>query len=135
MVACILLAVLPHSGIKLLGYYLTCANNGFFIVIIGNVSINVSGYSKKVFYNGSMVIGNALGSFVGPLLMLEKEAPSYRTGMIIFAASNLLTSLCLLLCLYLMHRVNKKRLAAGVTKTDAYLDLTDREDPNFIYKL
>lgn len=67
--------------------------------------------------------------------MLHQEAPVYQSGMIIFLAGLLATVLSSLISFYLMYRVNKKRLANGITKTDAHLDLTDREDPNFIYKL
>ncbi|CAO3621459.1 unnamed protein product [Cunninghamella blakesleeana] len=135
MIGCILLAVLPHTGIKLIGYYLAWAFNGSYVVILTIVSSNVSGYSKKVFYNAAVMIGYTLGNFVGPLVMLAKEAPNYRTGMIVFVAGNLVVVLSVLTIIYLMYRVNKQRLAAGVTKTDAHLDLTDREDSNFIYKL
>ncbi|CAO3621467.1 unnamed protein product [Cunninghamella blakesleeana] len=135
MIGCILLTVLPHTGIKLFGYYLSWGNGGSYVVILTIVSSNVSGYSKKVFYNAAVMIGYTLGNFVGPLVMLAKEAPDYRSGMIVFVAGNLVVVLSVLTIVYLMYRSNKKRLAIGVTKTDAYLDLTDREDSNFIYKL
>ncbi|CAO3621471.1 unnamed protein product [Cunninghamella blakesleeana] len=135
MTGCILLIVLPHNGIKLLGYYLVAANGGFYVVLLTIVASNVSGYSKKIFYNSSLMIAFTLGNFIGPLVMRANEAPIYRTGMATFAISNLVVVICALSSLYLMYCSNKKRLATGITKTDAYLDLTDREDANFIYKL
>ncbi|CAO3621479.1 unnamed protein product [Cunninghamella blakesleeana] len=135
MIGCILLIVLPHTGIKLVGYFFVWANNASYVFILTLVSSNVSGYSKKVFYNGAVVIGYTLGNFFGPLLILEHEAPTYHTSMIVFAVSNLVVIICVLLSIYLMFRVNKQRLLTGVVKTDAYLDLTDHEDKNFIYKL
>ncbi|CAO3621463.1 unnamed protein product [Cunninghamella blakesleeana] len=135
MIGCLLLAVLPHNAIKLLGYYLTWAYNGTYVMLLTIIASNVSGYSKKVFYNASVMVAYTIGNFVGPLVMLSNESPGYRSGMIVFVAGNLVIVLSLLAAIYLMYRTNKQRLAAGVTKTDAYLDLTDREDKNFIYKL
>ncbi|KAI9305537.1 major facilitator superfamily domain-containing protein [Cunninghamella echinulata] len=135
MLGCLLLAVLPHTAVKLLGYYLTWAYNGTYVVLLTIIASNVSGYSKKVFYNASVMVAYTVGNFVGPLVMLDNEAPVYLSGMIVFIIGNFVIVVCLLLSVYLMHRVNKQRLANGVSKTDAHLDLTDKEDPNFIYKL
>ncbi|KAI9306816.1 major facilitator superfamily domain-containing protein [Cunninghamella echinulata] len=135
MLGCLLLAVLPHSEVKLAGYYLTWAYNGTYVILLSIVTTNVSGYSKKVFYNAGVMVAYTIGNFIGPLVMLDKEAPRYLSGMIVFVAGNLTIVLCLLLSIFLMYRVNKQRLANGITKTDAHLDLTDKEDPNFIYKL
>lgn len=50
MVGCILLACLPHTAIKLLGYYLAWGFNGSYVMLLTIVANNVSGYSKKVIY-------------------------------------------------------------------------------------
>lgn len=135
MIGFILLIVLPHTAIKLIGFYLSWGFIGSYSILTTIVANNVSGYSKKIFYNSSIMIAYTLANFVGPLVMLDNEAPIYRTGMITFLVAMVLACLCILLSLYLMYRSNKKRIVTGVSKTDAYLDLTDREDPNFIYKL
>lgn len=82
------------------------------------------------------MVAYTLGSFVGPLVMLDYEAPAYRSGMIIFVVGNLVVVACICLSLFLMKRTNTKRIpnrAGG--KTDAHLDLTDKQDANFVYKL
>ncbi|CAO3621527.1 unnamed protein product [Cunninghamella blakesleeana] len=135
MIGCLLLIVLPHTGIKLLGYYLSWGYVGSYSILTTVVANNVSGYSKKVFYNGFIIAAYTLGNMIGPLVMVEQEKPIYRSGMITFLCGNLVAVSFVLISLYLMYRVNKKRLAVGVSKTDAHLDLTDYEDPNFIYKL
>ncbi|CAO3621600.1 unnamed protein product [Cunninghamella blakesleeana] len=135
IIGCLLLAVLPHTAIKLLGYYLTWGYSATYSLLVSIIANNVSGYSKKVFYNAAMMIASNIGNIVGPLVMLEKETPGYRSGMIVFLFGNFVALVSCLISIYLMHCSNKKRLAEGVTKTDAHLDLTDREDPNFIYKL
>ncbi|KAI8061073.1 major facilitator superfamily domain-containing protein [Gongronella butleri] len=136
MIGCILLVCLPHSTIKLLGYYPSWACSGSYVMLLTMVASNVSGYSKKLFYNAMVMIMYTLGNFAGPLIMLSYEAPVYRTGMITFAAGNLTVFLCIATTSYLASRTNKERLRNGpVGETDAHLNLTDREDPNFIYKL
>ncbi|ORZ25526.1 major facilitator superfamily domain-containing protein [Absidia repens] len=136
MIGCILLAALPHTAIKLLGYYLAWGFNGSYVMLLSIVSQNVGGFSKTIWYNASIMVAYTLGNFVGPLVMLDYEYPAYRSGMIVFVAGNLVVVLCICTMLFLMKRTNKQRLSKGITgKTDAHLDLTDKQDPNFIYKL
>ncbi|KAI8096838.1 major facilitator superfamily domain-containing protein [Halteromyces radiatus] len=136
MIGCILLACLPHTSIKLLGYYLAWGFNGSYVMLLTIVSNNVSGYSKKIWYNASVMVAYTVGAFVGPLVMLDYEFPVYRTGMIIFVIGNLLVVLSVCTMLYLMKRTNKKRAQnTHGEKTDAHLDLTDKQDKNFFYKL
>ncbi|KAI8333543.1 major facilitator superfamily domain-containing protein [Chlamydoabsidia padenii] len=136
MIGCILLACLPHTAIKLLGYYLAWGFNGSYVMLLTLVANNVSGYSKKIWYNASVMVAYTLGSFVGPLVMLDYEAPVYRSGMIVFVAGNLVVVISICLALFLMKRTNAKRMTdrKGI-KTDAHLDLTDKQDTNFVYKL
>ncbi|CAO3621523.1 unnamed protein product [Cunninghamella blakesleeana] len=135
MIGYLLLVVLPHSSIKLLGYFISHGSAGAHALLLAIIANNVNGYSKKIFYNGSYMIAHTLGGFTGPFLMFGREAPYYNTGFTIFIIANLVALLCVLVAIYLMSRINKKRLAAGVTKTDVYLDLTDRENSNFVYIL
>ncbi|ORX44760.1 MFS general substrate transporter [Hesseltinella vesiculosa] len=136
MIGCILLASLPHTSIKLLGYYLAWGYNGSYIMLLSLVGSNVSGYSKKIWYNGTIMIAYCIGNLIGPLVMVDQEAPVYRSGMITFVAGNFVVFLCIAFISFLSARVNKKRMAHGpVGTTDAHLNLTDRQDENFIYKL
>ncbi|CAO3621515.1 unnamed protein product [Cunninghamella blakesleeana] len=135
MIGFLLLIVLPNNAIKLIGYYLCWGFFGTFSILTAIISNNISGYSKKVFYNSSITIFFTLSNVVSPLLMFEYEAPLYRSSMIMFLVAMVVSCFCILTALYLMYRSNKRRLATEVSKTDAYLDLTDREDSNFIYKL
>jgi ACS family allantoate permease-like MFS transporter len=48
MIGCILLACLPHTAIKLLGYYLAWGFNGNSTMLLTIVASNVGGYSKTV---------------------------------------------------------------------------------------
>ncbi|GAN05054.1 allantoate permease protein [Mucor ambiguus] len=136
LVGVILLAVLPNSGIKLLGYFLAWAMNGTAVILLTIAGANVTGYTKKIFYNAMNMIFYTLGNFTGPLIMLEKEFPTYKTGMIIYCIANAAILVMLFVVRQIMGRENKKRLAnPSVEKIDVKDDLTDRENRNFIYKL
>ncbi|ORE08051.1 MFS general substrate transporter [Rhizopus microsporus var. microsporus] len=136
MIGVILLAVLPLTGVKLLGYFLAWAENGTAVMLLTIIASNVTGYTKKIFYNGMNIIFFTLGNFVGPLLMLEHEAPSYKTGMIIYCIGNAAILVMLFVARQLMASENKKRLSNPPgEKYDVNDDLTDQENKSFIYKL
>ncbi|KAI8356124.1 major facilitator superfamily domain-containing protein [Choanephora cucurbitarum] len=136
LVGVILLAVLPNSAIKLLGYFLAWAMNGTAVILLTIVSANVTGYTKKIFYNAMYMIFFTIGNFVGPLVMLEKEAPIYKTGMIVYCIGNGAVILMLFFVRQIMARENKKRLANPSNETyDVADDLTDQQNKSLIYKL
>jgi len=77
-----------------------------------------------------------IGNFIGPLVMLEKEAPTYKTGMIIYCIGNAAIIVMLFIVRQIMARENKIRLAnPPAEKLDVKDDLTDKENRHFIYKL
>ncbi|KAI8047954.1 major facilitator superfamily domain-containing protein [Gilbertella persicaria] len=136
LIGVILLAVLPNSAIKLLGYFLAWAMNGTAVILLTVVGANVTGYTKKLFYNAMNMIFFTLGNFAGPLVMLSREAPTYKTGMIVYCIGNGAILLMLFAVRQLMARQNKKRLANPPTeKYDGTEDLTDQQNKSFIYKL
>ena len=68
--------------------------------------------------------------------MLEREAPTYKTGMIVYCIGNGIAFCCFIVVRYLMARENKKRLVnPPETPLDVNGDYTDQEDNGFIYKL
>lgn len=75
------------------------------------------------------------GNFIGPLIMLDNEAPVYKTGMIIYCIANAAILVMLFLVRQLMARQNKIRLANPVPPVNVKDDLTDSENKAFIYKL
>ncbi|KAG1457016.1 hypothetical protein G6F56_006705 [Rhizopus delemar] len=136
LIGVILLAVLPLKGIKLLGFFLSWAQNGTAVILLTIISSNVTGYTKKIFYNGMNMVFFTLGNFAGPLLMLEREAPGYKTGMIIYCIDNAAILIMLFAARQLMASQNKKRLSNPTNeKYDVKDDLTDQENKSFIYKL
>ncbi|KAI8990901.1 major facilitator superfamily domain-containing protein, partial [Mycotypha africana] len=135
-IGCLLLSVFPNSGIKLLGYYLTWAQTGSYVMLVAIVGSTVSGYSKKIFYNGVLMLAFTIGNFAGPLMLVEHTGPAYKPAMWGYFAANLLNSVLLMMIRIILDRTNKKRLKHGVgERTDVYLNLTDKEDKNYIYSL
>lgn len=136
LIGVILLAVLPNSGIKFLGYLIAWAMNGTSVILLAIAGSNVTGYTKKLFYNGVNLVFYTFGNFIGPLVMLEKEAPTYKTGMIVYCVGNAAILVMLFGVRQLMAKENKKRIANPPTQTyDVNDDLTDQQNKSFIYKL
>ena len=136
LIGVILLAVLPASGIKLLGYFLAWAMNGTAVMLLTITGANVTGYTKKIFYNAMNMIFYTLGNFIGPLVMLKNEAPKYTTGMTLYCVGNGLILVLLFINRHFQGRENKRRLANPSTeKFDVADDLTDKENKSFIYRL
>ncbi|KAI8149257.1 major facilitator superfamily domain-containing protein [Fennellomyces sp. T-0311] len=132
----VILAAAPHGGAKLAGYYLSWAMGGAGALYAAMVGTNVSGYTKKVFYNCVLVVFSTVGNFIGPLVMLERDIPTYKTGMIVYCIGNAVAFFCFWAARIIMARENRRRLAdPPKEKTDVSLGLTDVEDRNFIYKL
>ncbi|KAG2224263.1 hypothetical protein INT45_000294 [Circinella minor] len=136
LTGCIILAVVKEGSAKLAGFYISWMLTAGHSLLITTIGSNVSGYSKKIFYNGAFVMFYTLGSFVGPLVMLEREAPRYVGAMTGFCIGNAVAIASYLVMRFVMAKENKKRLANLPEKeTDVTLDLTDMQDKNFIYKL
>lgn len=110
--------------------------NGTSVMLLTIAGSNVTGYTKKIFYNGMNMIFYTLGNFIGPLVMLPEEKPIYKTGMIIYCIGNGAIIAMLFLNRLIMAKKNKKRLSNPSDEIfDVKNDLTDQENHNFIYKL
>ena len=72
----LLLTVLPIGGMQLIGLYLANISAAYAITIT-MISNNVSGYTKKIFYNAVFLVGYCCGNFTGPL-MIQPEQGLYR---------------------------------------------------------
>ncbi|KAI8096837.1 major facilitator superfamily domain-containing protein [Halteromyces radiatus] len=133
LIGLITLVASNNVGGRLAGYYLSwaqAAGQALIITIIGN---NVSGYTKKVTYNGTLTVFFTLGNFIGPLMMVP---PTYLGGLLGYLASNIVTILLLGYVRWDMAIINKRRSQNGTSeKTDPALDLTDKEDVNYVYRL
>ena len=129
----------PHG--RLAGYYLTQASPTGFVALLSLLSSNVAGYTKKTTVAAMYLIGYCIGNIVGPQTFVPKTAPRYVPAevTIIICWAACIADLFFILWYY--RRLNKKneeiRAAPGYRKVDKqeFLDLTDRENHEFVYTL
>lgn len=132
----ILLLVIPEPRLKLIGVYLTWSYTGAYVLMVTSISNNISGYTKKIFYNGAFMIFYTLGNFIGPLLMVESTGPRYMPAIITYTCSNFVVVILWLFARRRMAAINKQRITNPSNEiTNVEDDLTDIQDPNFLYRL
>ncbi|KAG2226506.1 hypothetical protein INT45_014250 [Circinella minor] len=136
IVGLIILCAIPEGAIKLLGFYLSWAGTGSYALVITVIGNNVKGYTKKIFYNSSIMVAYTIGNFIGPLMMAEQQAPRYLGGVGGYLGGFFVALCCLLILRIHDGRINQRRLAnKTMDEIDVYLDKTDKEDDQFIYRL
>jgi hypothetical protein len=136
IIGIILLEVIPNQHAKLVGFYLAWSYCAAYVLMVTSVSNNVSGYTKKIFYNGVIMIFYTLGNFCGPLMIVESQAPNYMGGMIGYICANSIVVVLLLIARYKMAVINRIRLNTSPdVMTSVEDDLSDLQDPNFLYRL
>jgi hypothetical protein len=132
----ILLVVIPDDHVKLLGFYMAWSYCAVYVLMVTSISNNVSGYTKKIFYNGVLMIFYTVGNFCGPLMIVESQKPHYIGGMVGYICANFLVVVLLLIARHKMAKINKERLSAdAVVMTHVEDDLSDVQDSNFLYRL
>jgi cbb3-type cytochrome oxidase subunit 3 len=103
-----------------------------------SIASNVSGYTKKIFYTGGNLVFYTIGNFIGPLLLRNKEAPRYLTGMGVYIAANVLTIILFAYVRLVYVKENKKRhLDKNINIAalpDDLEDVTDLQNEHFVYR-
>lgn len=141
MIGMIFLLVLPLGGVQLLGLYL-CGTNSTYNLLQTSISNNVSGYTKNIFYTAANMVAYCIGNFVGPLMMVQKQAPRYTGGLVRYIVADFLVIILFLFVRFTYARENRRRLylkEQGMVpprpENREELDLTNKEDLNFLYRL
>ncbi|KAK5138019.1 hypothetical protein LTR08_005816 [Meristemomyces frigidus] len=129
-----------NSG-RLAGYYLTQASPMPFVAFLSLISSNFAGYTKKTTVAALYLIGYCVGNIIGPQAFRPGDAPRYVPAEITIIA-------CWCVCLVLMafiytysKRQNSKKAMLRAhsqyvrLENQEWLDLTDRENPEFVYTL
>ncbi|KAF2195419.1 membrane transporter [Zopfia rhizophila CBS 207.26] len=139
----ILIVALPLENNKgrLAGYYLTQAGPTPFVALLSLISSNVAGYTKKTTVAAMYLIGYCTGNIIGPQTFRVKDAPRYIPAEIVIVV-------CWVICIFDLSFIywycqwqNKKkaniRAQPGYVKLEnqEWLDLTDNENPEFVYTL
>ncbi|KAI9359491.1 major facilitator superfamily domain-containing protein [Pilaira anomala] len=136
IVGLLLLVVIPVPQIKLLGLYMCWSFAASYTLFLTSLTNNVSGYTKKIFYSSSVMVFYTFGNFAGPQMMVPSQKPLYLGGMIGYMAADVVCIILLQIARYCMAKTNKQRLDnPSSEKVDVNDDLTDVENPHFIYRL
>lgn len=135
LIGLLLLLLIPDPKLKLIGFYLCWPYAATFVLLLTSITNNVSGYTKKIFYNGMIIIFYTLGNFAGPFLMIESQKPSYWGGMIAYCCSSFLCIVCLGIARWSMAKANRSKPRMKRDYKENNEDLTDVQDQSFFYLL
>ncbi|KAJ5902703.1 Major facilitator superfamily domain general substrate transporter [Penicillium taxi] len=143
LVGMILIVALPQSNNvgRLIGFYMTGANATGFVALLAMISSNVAGYTKKTTVAAIYLIGYCVGNIIGPQTFRPKDAPRYIPAEIVIIVC-LAASICILIFIFWWYqKENKRKLLLQAQpeymrlENQEFLDLTDRENPDFMYAL
>ncbi|KAJ5668948.1 Major facilitator superfamily domain general substrate transporter [Penicillium macrosclerotiorum] len=143
MVGMILIVALPQSNNvgRLIGYYMTQASPTAFVALLSMISSNVAGYTKKTTVAALYLIGYCVGNIIGPQTFRPKDAPQYIPAEITIIVC-LAVALCIMVFIWWWYRKENARKLEIQSRPDyvrlenqEWLDLTDRENPDFTYSL
>ena len=157
----VLIVALPlsNNGGRLAGYYLTQASPTPFVCLLSLIATNVAGYTKKTTVAALYLIGYCAGNIIGMSLVLfspnlkttdahpgpqtfrPSDAPHYVPAEITIICCWGACLIDIAFIWWYCRRQNKKKAAyrarPGYMKLEnqEWLDLTDRENPEFVYTL
>jgi ACS family allantoate permease-like MFS transporter len=130
-----------HNVGKLIGYYLTQASPTPFVALLSLISTNVAGWTKKTTVAAMYLIGYCVGNIIGPQVFQAKDSPEYRPAKITIIVCWAVSLLDILFIYWWCKSQNRKkalvRAQPGYVKLEGqeFFDLTDRENPEFVYSL
>lgn len=139
----VLIVALPLSndGGRLAGFYLTQASPTGFVALLSLISTNIAGYTKKTTVAAMYLIAYCVGNIIGPQTFRPSDAPRYVPAEITIIVCYGAALIDLVFIWWYCRHQNSKKAAAraqpSYTKLDKqeWLDLTDRENPEFVYTL
>ncbi|WWC67173.1 uncharacterized protein I206_101080 [Kwoniella pini CBS 10737] len=145
LIGTILLYKLPRNQVALLYLYLGYMYWGPYIVMMGSMYANTGGYTKKMTVYALGYIGYCVGNIIGPQTFLAKQAPLYVGGVVAMLVCYSLAIVVIgLFYLYLLrlnvkkaaeYEANKATLEAEDQLLSDWQDLTDLQNPRFVYAI
>lgn len=109
------------------------------------ITSNVGGQSKKMIVSGMIWFGACIGNIVSPFFYKTSQAPTYPLGIGSLLVANCIEFLLFFVFRYAFIQENKKKEKVRQALRDsgredelmlnatAFNDLTDGENPNFVY--
>ncbi|KAI9747657.1 MAG: hypothetical protein M4579_007421 [Chaenotheca gracillima] len=136
-----LMAFLPDGAKagKLIGNYMTNCIGAMLPLVYSWVAANYAGHTKKVTMNAVLLMSFCLGNIIGPETFQDGDAPEYIPAKIAIVVTSAVAVVLTLILRFMYQMENKKRdrlmSGAGHTEDVEFLDLTDRQNPEFRYSL
>ncbi|KND86848.1 Nonribosomal peptide synthetase 8 [Tolypocladium ophioglossoides CBS 100239] len=130
---------------RLICFYLTGSYQASFVISLSLITSNTGGQSKKMIVSGMIWFGACIGNIAGPFFYKSDQALTYSLGI-----ASLLVANCINLALffvlryaYIWENQQKERLREQLHErgellmeelnATAFKDITDKENPNFVY--
>ncbi|KAI0456908.1 major facilitator superfamily transporter allantoate [Xylaria acuta] len=138
-----LIRFLPSEikGGRLAGYYLWGSSSTGFVCVLSLISSNIAGWTKKTTAAAMYLVAYCVGNIIGPQVFRPGDAPAYHTAITVILVAFILAYFVMIFIYFWCRRQNiakaSIRAAPGYSKIEGqeFMDLTDRENPEFIYAL
>ncbi|KAK9852465.1 hypothetical protein MYU51_008259 [Penicillium brevicompactum] len=136
-----LLAFSPadKKGAQLAGNYLTQVTGSALPMMYSLAGANVAGHTKKVSMNAILLMSFCLGNILGPLTFRTEDEPNYIPAKIaiVVTISVAIVFTFALRTYYVLENRRRDRSQEGAVhqENSEFLDMTDRENREFRYKL
>ncbi|KAI0146997.1 major facilitator superfamily transporter allantoate [Xylariaceae sp. FL1272] len=125
-----------NSGGRLAG-----SSSTGFVMLLSLISSNIAGYTKKTTTAAMYLIAYCVGNIIGPQVFRPSDAPLFRNAATVLLVALIVADLTLVFIYFWCRRQNKIKAAIrespDYVKIDGqeFMDLTDRENPEFTYSL
>lgn len=131
------------KGSRLTGYLTLYLSTTCMAGIASVVSSNVAGYTKKITVGCVFLVGYCAGNMIGPQTFVETQAPGYAGAKTAMFVSYIVGAFAIAALLVIYRRRNvqreKKKQELGekyvIPDKIAFADLTDKQNPEFVYSL
>lgn len=140
--SCLLAFCEDNRSLKLLGIYLLEVLPVGMICAISICSSNIAGLTKKTAVNSIYLIGYCVGNVIGPQTFKESQAPHYNGAKVAMVICYSFATIFILLIYLVTWRRKVKRTKQQAEMGEnhqmenmEFADLTDFENPNFVYSM
>nr|QFR37106.1 MFS transporter [Cyberlindnera americana] len=143
---CMLAFASENKEARLAGYFIQGVAPVGMICYLSLFSSNVAGHTKKITVNAIYLIGYCVGNLIGPQTFRSSDAPSYSPAKITMVVCYGVALVILFWTYWSYWSENKQRAAMraereknGIYEEEMenleFADLTDKENPHFVYAL
>ena len=128
-----------NKGVPVAGFIMLAFNTLPTLMILALLSANTGGFTKKAFTSAMVWAAYCITNGWAPLLVKPQEAEEHFPTLCIPLVSLLAVAFATVVCLrlYLMAENRRRDRIAPVNEISkaqtAFVDLTDKENPNFRY--